>query len=133
MVDFHYTSALILFCSSVTGCLLPFQRKFDVKPIRPLSTGIVFAVALCHLLPDSSQILDTIQVTEWFMAFTRIQGSVGDDGLYEVLPVTETLVCLGVFIMIVIDQCKSRFDTHDKCNINNDDIVVDDVIKFSHG
>ena len=105
-IDVHYKCGIVLFLSSVTGCLLAFQRRFDVTPVRPFSTGIIFGVALCHLLPDSSQALDTQQVTEWFMSVTRLQGSVGDNGLYETLPVAETLMCLGIFIMLVIDQCE---------------------------
>jgi len=105
MVDLHYKCGAVLFVASVIGCLLPFQNKFDVTPIRPLSTGIIFAVALCHLLPDAGQILDTLPVTNWLMQTTRLHGSVGNDGLYETLPVAETLMCFGIFVMLVIDQC----------------------------
>ena len=104
-LDLHYICGAVLFVSSVLGCGLPYQKIFDVTPVRPLSTGIIFGVAICHLLPDSGQILDTVRVTEWFLRTTRLQGTVGDDGLYDTLPVAEGLMCLGVFIMLVIDQC----------------------------
>eukprot|EP00535_Pseudo-nitzschia_heimii_P012803 CAMPEP_0197200052 /NCGR_PEP_ID=MMETSP1423-20130617/34199_1 /TAXON_ID=476441 /ORGANISM="Pseudo-nitzschia heimii, Strain UNC1101" /LENGTH=302 /DNA_ID=CAMNT_0042653925 /DNA_START=62 /DNA_END=969 /DNA_ORIENTATION=+ len=105
-VDLHYVCGAVLFASSMIGCFLPYQSKFDVTPVRPMSTGIIFGVAICHLLPDSSQILDTLVVTEWYMSATRLNsGSVGDDGLYDTLPVAEALMCLGIFIMLVIDQC----------------------------
>ena len=103
MANLHYTSAIILLYSSFLGCILPFQNKIDLTPIRPLSTGIVFGVALCHLLPDSTEILDTVQVTEWF---TRVTGLHGGGDVYDTLPVSETLMCLGIFIMLVVDQCK---------------------------
>ena len=107
MVELHYKCGAVLFVASVTGCVLPFQRTFDVTPIRPLSTGIIFAVALCHLLPDAGQILDTLAVTQWIRDVTSVPGQLGDDtdGLYETLPVAETLMCLGIFMMLVIDQC----------------------------
>lgn len=100
-LDPHYVSGIVLFCSSVVGCCLPFQNRVDVTPVRPLSTGIVFAVALCHLLPDASEILNTEEVTQWFGDTTGLRAS-GD--VYDTLPVAETLLCLGVFLMLVIDQ-----------------------------
>ena len=105
MVELHYKCGAVLFVASVTGCVLPFQRTFDVTPIRPLSTGIIFAVALCHLLPDAGQILDTLAVTNWIMDVTSVPGQLGATGVYETLPVAETLMCLGIFMMLVIDQC----------------------------
>jgi len=98
MADYHVISGTILLFASFTGCILPFVST-DLTPIRPLSTGVVFAVALCHVLADAAAILDTVDVTLAFETATGLRGG-GD-----VLPIAEALVCLGIFVMLVIDQC----------------------------
>jgi len=100
MTDYHFISGIVLFLSSAIGCTLPFLSKTDLSLVRPLSTGVVFAVALCHLLADASDILDSKYVTDLFANVTGLRG--GD--LNDVLPVAEWFMCLGIFIMLVIDQ-----------------------------
>jgi len=106
-MNVHVQSAIVLFAASALGCWLPlFQRNIKVTPIRPFSTGIIFGVALCHLLPDASQILNTSQLTVYILTKTHLQSTVDNtNGLYDTLPVAETLLCFGIFLMLVIDQC----------------------------
>mmetsp|Transcript_343 Transcript_343/g.720 ORF Transcript_343/g.720 Transcript_343/m.720 type:complete len:326 (-) Transcript_343:143-1120(-) len=98
-VDARYVSGVVLFFFSLAGCVFPFVSSMDLTVVRPVSTGIVFAVAMVHLLPDAEKQLNTRDITEVIWNSVGFKGE--DD---DTFPLAQTLMLLGGLIMLAIDQ-----------------------------
>jgi zinc transporter 1/2/3 len=105
MIDYRYISIILIFSSSIIGCLFPFLIKNDYIPfLKMFSAGAILSLALIHIAPES--IAELNDISEY--------------------PIGGLMILIGLLFLIIIENFYQLLFSKNDDNLNNINLIDND-------